>query len=470
MSAFHLQVEGADPSERINQRRAAAICAGIGLALICALFMVAEGDAAWSDPEQHSPAKLPGTVKVDVARLNSSENQRHRTSSAAGTLQRPPDDSVRSDPRADVETPFQISQLTPSRRFPNSEVIHSPGSMNFEVAKFVAAHQGFLAEYRELIAGEWMTGTEVVEWTALNHSINPRLLLAIIEFRSGWLLDPERPQGEAFDFPLRSGSPLHRGLYLQLSWAANTLSRAYYHARLQGGPETNAGTAALDHLMAEMCGYSECDTHLLTVYRDLFGDPWQYDFGLDLDKLTQPPLALPFNRSGQWVLSGGPHAAWGTEYPWAALDFAPAAGASDDVLAVADGLVVRLERGILVLDLDADGYEQTGWSVFYLHVEAGDGIEEGMSVQRGQVIGKASSTGGVAEGDHIHIARKYNGEWIAAAGRVPFELSGWQVRSGASPYEGELYKIGGECVVEVPLGSALRPGALIECDSEFLTQ
>jgi hypothetical protein len=42
----------------------------------------------------------------------------------------------------------------------------------------------------------------------------------------------------------------------------------------------------------------------------------------------------------------------------------------------------------------------------------------------------------------VHIARKYNGEWIAADGPLPFSLSGWEVEAGQKSYQGQLIKDG----------------------------
>jgi hypothetical protein len=38
------------------------------------------------------------------------------------------------------------------------------------------------------------------------------------------------------------------------------------------------------------------------------------------------------------------------------------------------------------------------------------------------------------------MARRYNGEWLSAAGAVPFTLDGWVAAEGARPYEGTLTK------------------------------
>jgi len=65
------------------------------------------------------------------------------------------------------------------------------------------------------------------------------------------------------------------------------------------------------------------------------------------------------------------------------------------------------------------------------------------------LIGHPSCEGGPASGTHLHIARKYNGEWIGAAGPLPFKMDGWTPHTGFRPYEGTLNREG-QVVVASP--------------------
>jgi hypothetical protein len=38
------------------------------------------------------------------------------------------------------------------------------------------------------------------------------------------------------------------------------------------------------------------------------------------------------------------------------------------------------------------------------------------------------------------IARKYNGEWVAADGPLPFTLNGWVAQNGDTTYKGGLVR------------------------------
>lgn len=82
--------------------------------------------------------------------------------------------------------------------------------------------------------------------------------------------------------------------------------------------------------------------------------------------------------------------------------------------------MVRSERGVVVLDLDGDGHEQTGWAVLYLHIAARERVPVGQHLYPGERIGHPSCEGGIATGTHVHLARKFNGSGSPPTGRCPF--------------------------------------------------
>jgi len=69
-------------------------------------------------------------------------------------------------------------------------------------------------------------------------------------------------------------------------------------------------------------------------------------------------------------------------------------------------------------------------------------VKVGQQVAEGDIIGYASCEGGLANSSHLHLARRYNGEWIEAGGPVPLNLSGWVVQPNLTPYEGTIVKNG----------------------------
>jgi hypothetical protein len=93
---------------------------------------------------------------------------------------------------------------------------------------------------------------------------------------------------------------------------------------------------------------------------------------------------------------------------------------------------------VVVLDLDEDGDERTGWDILYLHVATVGRASVGRTLKTGDPVGYPSCEGGTATGTHIHIVRKYNGEWIPVDSAISFNLEGWIAHIGNAPYAGTL--------------------------------
>lgn len=359
--------------------------------------------------------------------------------------------------------------LDPRPLLPDSEVIFSPSAADFDIGEYIRQSGGYLASFHETIQGESLSGEEIVERVAIELSVNPRLLLALLEYRSGWVRG--RPQSVDEAHPLGLFVPDNRGLYKELSIIATQLNVGYYgwrqgtltEVKFQDGrrgrlaPGLNAGSVALQHLFARIAKWDPWQAALygpenfLAVYAEMFGDPWERAARVEPlfpDKVTQLTLELPFRASERWSFTGGPHASWNTGTPAGALDFSPVTGeaacapSSAWVTASAAGLVTRSADAIVVIDLDGDGHEATGWTLLYMHIPEKDRVPAGAWVEVDQPIGHPSCERGRSTGTHVHIARKYQGEWLPAAGALPFNLSGWQARAGARIYAGELVKDG----------------------------
>lgn len=370
------------------------------------------------------------------------------------------------DPGQLLLIPSRLTDVGPGEwMIPDSELIFSPHATDFDVVDFVASQGGYLNSYREIVGSVWRTGPEVVEIVARNNAVNPRLLLALLEFQSGWVTDPAVPSGDAFNYPMGHSSRQDMGLQRQLTWLANELGNGYYGWRagtmttlqfrdgssIRLSPDLNAATVGLHYYFSLDRSVPNWEAVILggaflETYRNLFGDPWSYEYIIFEPGVEQPPLILPFLRGRIWAFTGGPHGAWERESAWAALDFAPASSESGCVLstewvvASAPGQVIRSENGTVVIDLDGDGRENSGWALLYLHVDKEDRVAEGEFVEAGDRLGHPSCEGGIATGTHVHIARKYNGEWILADGPIPFSLSGWVAQAGSRPYQGALVK------------------------------
>ncbi len=144
---------------------------------------------------------------------------------------------------------------------------------------------------------------------ALESSINPRLLLALLEYRSGWLTNPH-PDPALDEQPFGFYDAWYHGLYRQLEWAAIQLNSGYYRWRSKAvtnwvladgsvvpiDPTINAGTAGVQNFFAQLDDYS---TWVRDVSPGGFFDTYHVLFGYPFDlaieplvpaNLVQPPI------------------------------------------------------------------------------------------------------------------------------------------------------------------------------------
>jgi len=350
---------------------------------------------------------------------------------------------------------------------PDSELVYGPASVQFNIDAFIQRQVGLLAQYREDLDENSLSGAQIVKRVAEEYSVNPRLLLAVLEYQGQWLTRGDQKEGK-LDFPMGVRDTWRKGLYRQLSWAANNLNRGYYLWRANAAATwllgdgsvvpvsatINAGTAGVQHMFAALYGRADWEqavgeNGVFATYINLFGYP--FDLAIEPllpDGLRQPTLQLPFEADKAWAFTGGPHGGWGDGSAWAALDFAPPTDvlgcvqSNEWAVAVADGTILRAADGAVIQDLDNDGYEQTGWVILYMHIETRDRVRPGAYIMAGERIGHPSCEGGLSSGTHVHLARRYNGEWIPADQTLPFILDGWVSRGAGKEYDGFLERDG----------------------------
>jgi LasA protease len=380
-----------------------------------------------------------------------------------------------------IRLPDPPSEQTPDFKIiPDSRLVRAPDSNQFDIELFISQQPGYIRQATDKVNDDILTAPQIVQRISLEYSVDARLLLALLELRSNWLTKPNISD-EAKIYPLGArASPLgfdRNGLYRQLAWTADQLNRGYYGwkyrglitlefedgERLRFAPGLNAGTVGVQYMLAQFNTYHSWQhqiSELYQIYTAYFGDPFANAIEpLVPSGLQQPELTLPFPSGETWFFTGGAHGGWGAGSAWAAIDFAP----PDDLtgitsscylssywaVAVAAGVIARTDEGIVILDLDGDGDESTGWTILYLHIAEQDRIEAGIRVQPGDRIGRPSCEGGFSNGTHIHIARRYNGEWIPAdcsqcppdQAKPSFVMSGWRVESIiGQEYQGYLVR------------------------------
>ncbi|HXF84225.1 MAG TPA: LysM peptidoglycan-binding domain-containing protein [Anaerolineales bacterium] len=375
-----------------------------------------------------------------------------------------PRDATTMPPGLPMQIPIYYLPLwgTAYQSIPDHAFVNGPAQIGFNTSAYLASTNGWWKDYRAYAGGKTRTGAEIVDYVATNYSISPRLLLAILEYQAGALTQPHPPQTK---YLLGFHRAYYESPYLQLILAANTLNNGYYGWRrgsltefelldrslFRPDPWQNAGSVAIQYYFSRIYAGEKFFASIgpegfARVYRDLFGDPWLDSVPILPGSLQQPELRFPFPPGTVWAFTSGPHTGWGMGEPFAALDFAPAMDVSGcfpvpkDLFAtaMADGLVVRSSVDGLVLDLDKDGDERTGWALFYLHLASEGRAPVGAELKAGDPIGYPSCEGGSSTGTHVHVARKYNGEWILADGTLAFNLEGWIAYGESQARQGTL--------------------------------
>lgn len=391
---------------------------------------------------------------------------------------------IKLPPPRDQQTP-DVPLLT------DAALVRGLRGSTFDVAGFAAQQPGFIRTATDRVTtrradgfgvDKVLTAAEVISRVSLEFSVDPRLLLALLEYRAQWLTIPDLPENLRLHPMISeeaSGSIDREGLYRQLAWTANELNRGYYGWKYEGwsilefedgprlrfAPDLNAATVGLQHMLHLENPYANWQRDVSSegfyrVYERYFGNPLADNTNTLTGIGVQPELTLPFAPGEVWFFTGGAHGGWGSGSAWAAVDFAPPDDREDGVLcytseyfarATAPGLIVRSGDGVVVLDLDGDGNEATGWSILYLHIAAEGRIAEGSRVQTGDPIGRPSCEGGFSTATHMHIARRYNGEWLpaycqACSADLPlqaFNLGGWSVIGLRNQeYQGYMEKAG----------------------------
>ncbi len=297
-------------------------------------------------PVQAVPTLLPGQARVTPQPTGAF---------ALPTLPPPPSQAAAAQTQLfsvssalKPKSPPALTDITPEKRLiPDSELVYGPTAIGFNTQGFLTARAGYINQYSErILNGENLSGPQIVERVAQQFSVHPRLLIALLEYEGGWVnsasvssIQRQRPYGNVDG--LRNSK-----LYLQMTWAAAMLNQGYYGWRLGTRPfvqmgdrdayaaipaSLNAGSAGVQNYLAAITPRAEWDVvfgadngSFLATYRELFGDPWQFDRGLPIPPNTrQPPLRLPFAPDERWHLTGGPHSSWGSGSNWGALDFTP---------------------------------------------------------------------------------------------------------------------------------------------------
>ena len=345
----------------------------------------------------------------------------------------------------------------------DAQFVNGPAQKGFSARSYTDRQPGWFKYYNTYSDNRNLRGGELIDYIAESYSISPRLLLAVLEYMTGALTDPV--YRDDFNSSSVLGMPGER--YKTLSGQFNQLSEFFndhYYSYKAGNfseyelrdgsliridPWLNACSAVLQAYFASVLSPQEYyhaigPDGFVKKYKEMFGDfPPVEEYEAHLPgSLEQIKLRLPFKDGEAWTYTGGPHTAWGSTHPYAAIDFAPPAQehgcfvSNAEVIAPHSGNIVRTGTGLAIFDMDDDMDERTGWVLMFLHLKTESIPPVGTHLEMGEMLGHPSCDGGTSSGTHVHFARKYNGEWIEAGGVIPLNMDDWITEAGAVKYEG----------------------------------
>jgi len=315
--------------------------------------------------------------------------------------------------------------------------------------------------------GQLWTLAEQLEFFGHFYGVDPRVVLTLLELKSGLLSNPE-PDDETLQWAIGHRDVQYAGLSRQIEWAVEGLTAGFY-AHYYGEPDLeitfadgtrrpassgiNAGTYALQRFLAldttpekwaRLVGRGPGSFY--EVYQRFFGTP----IGPQVTAVslqgfpTSLELRLPWRMREEWYFWSGPHRTNRSDWAWAAVDWGPEniwcspssnRTSGTPVMAARGGTVVYARCNFVRVD------HGSGWSIGYFHLDNIQ-VHTSQSVSTGSVLGYPSclvgqSCGWTGSSDrpHVHFDIRYNNVRQPIDGTV---ISGWRINDGSSERSGTM--------------------------------
>ncbi len=285
------------------------------------------------------------------------------------------------------------------------------------------------------------------------HSVNPNLVLALMDMHSGILSrtslsDVSRPFAELSNA---------QGFNEQLQDVLSRLSKSFYQVRKEQeqqyqdkgfvSAKQSAATLALQQLFATSQtpqvgkAPSEQLEQLLKTYEQRFEQSLQTQQpqfeSLTQASLAAPVMQLPWSLGYSWI-GGGSHGYDGSSWPHSSIDYAydwPQWGGQTWSVRAAHGGTVSVLSSCQVRITDA-----SGWATTYYHL-SNVNVYNGQQVSANTHLGYYASNksqalceGGSSTGPHLHFSLLYNGYYQSLDG---VRLSNYEVNTGRYSYDSD---------------------------------
>ncbi len=328
----------------------------------------------------------------------------------------------------------------------NGQFVWGPNVGDFDIVAFLIDRGSPLAEY----------APDVELWASYS-SVNPKILITLLELRYGWVsgfsysVPEDEIRSTIEDTAMGLASTFYEHMY---TWGALRPTFSPMPALgpivlLQDGsaasldPSQSSGTVALVTAMAADISPAGYESKFASVTRDfgsIFGEMFPESDPLDnsneIVPLNSPPeglFQLPFPLGAEWVASG-PHSWNGGSWPppFSSIDFFTGGGScaappNQYAVAAAYGTVNRPYGYSCWLEID----HGNGWTTSYYHLS---NLYSGAPIGRSGKVGTIdceTCAGGFSTGPHVHFSLKYNGAYVSLEG---VNFSGWTVHTGSVPY------------------------------------
>ncbi|MBC8161673.1 MAG: peptidoglycan DD-metalloendopeptidase family protein [Roseiflexaceae bacterium] len=329
----------------------------------------------------------------------------------------------------------------PAQFFHDQRLTYAPGFYVPEVQAFLDAQPGPLKTFSTPVGDRSHSFAEIVVGQSLYYSLNPQVVLALLESQAG-LLSAERPSQQQLDWAMgyrtkdaKPGEDKLRGLTAQVRWAVRQLLyarrdfAAYPPLVFQDGTQSPAPAGwelsryALARALAPATTPDQLDQRLMAfaaTYTRLFGDPrpapedWPAPAAPFLSWPLEKPARITsfFDHDGPFLgRSGGTFSYWGRNEPDLSYDGHDGwdyASAFEPALAAAAGTVVfagnaddNCATTAVVLD------HGNGYRTLYWHLSSAN-VANGQQVGAGDALGITGASG-CAFGPHLHLGVQYLG-------------------------------------------------------------
>lgn len=322
----------------------------------------------------------------------------------------------------------------------DDQFVWGPNVGNFDIETYLQARGSPLQAYAE----------EIALWADYS-SVNPQVLLAVLEMRFGLVdhyatADPQTVGSQIESTAMGLAKAFYEHLHTWGSRAAEEVDRAAPMVVLEDGTllaldrTTSSGTYALLQVLGEASTKDGFETLSAPAEAGSFPAMFAELFpGVDLlaednpiNPADAPPDTLfqfPFPLGDTWRF-WGPHS-WNGDNtpPFSSMDFSDggtcASPPGQYTVASAAGSGVRR---------DSCWYEishGSGWTTSYYHMQNLIGSGDQIRNARLGSIACEVCAGGYATGPHVHWSLKYNGAYVSLEGA---KLSGWTIHVGPEAY------------------------------------